>query len=118
MHTIQLNMDDSIFEEFMELLDKLPKDKLEIVSDEEYPDTFFQKTVYDTSLGEFYINELLKEHGLSHFTYDDKLSRLVYTRDTGTPQQKHDFAKLKAVLRENNINHTDIGLDVIIIEKD
>ncbi|MCW8895451.1 MAG: hypothetical protein OQK48_02710 [Sulfurimonas sp.] len=118
MHTVQLNIDDSVFDEFMELLNKLPKSKLEVTSDAEFPGVAFEKTIYDTSSREFCINELLKEHNLSHFTYDDNMSRIVYTYGTGTPQQKHDFVRLKAILREKNIRHTDIGLDVIIIEKD
>ena len=32
MHTIQLNIDDSIFEKFMGLIEILPKDKVEITS--------------------------------------------------------------------------------------
>ena len=125
MYTIQLNMDDSIFDKYMGLLDKLPKDKLEIVSNEEFPDIPFEKTkqkvekaVNDISSNGFNINELLKEHDLSHFKYYEEESRIVYTRDTGTPVQKHDFVRLRALLKEHNIKYTDIGLDVLMIEND
>ena len=118
MHTIQLNIDDGFFDEFMEVLSTLPNDKLEVTSDEEFPDVSFERTIFDTSLDESDINELLKGHGLSHFKYYAEESRIVYTHDTGTPQQKHDFSRLKAILNDNNIKHTDIGLDVLMIEKD
>ena len=43
MHTIQLNIDDSIFDKFMGLLDILPKDKLEITDNKEYPSISFEE---------------------------------------------------------------------------
>ena len=43
MHTIQLNIDDSIFDKFMGLLDILPKDKVEVTSDDSYPIISFEE---------------------------------------------------------------------------
>ncbi len=43
MHTIQLNIDDSIFDKFMGLLDILPKDKVEVTSDDSYPVISFEE---------------------------------------------------------------------------
>jgi len=43
MHTIQLNIDDSIFEKFMGLLEILPKDKVEITNEKEYPSITFEE---------------------------------------------------------------------------
>ncbi len=37
MRTIQLNIDDSIFDKFMGLLEMLPKDKVEVTTQGEYP---------------------------------------------------------------------------------
>lgn len=39
MHTLQLNIDDSIFDKFMGLLDLLPQDKIEA----EYPSISFEE---------------------------------------------------------------------------
>ncbi|MCV6608130.1 MAG: hypothetical protein OIF32_07960 [Campylobacterales bacterium] len=38
MHTITLNIDNSIYSKFMGLLDLLPKDKVTIEEDGNYPD--------------------------------------------------------------------------------
>lgn len=43
MHTIQLNIDDSIFDKFMGLLEILPKDKVEVTTDKEYPSISFEE---------------------------------------------------------------------------
>ena len=43
MHTVKLNIDDSIFDKFMGLLDILPKDKVEVMSDKEYPSVSFEE---------------------------------------------------------------------------
>lgn len=42
MHTIQLNIDDSVFDKFMGLLDILPKDKIKVTSDETFPTISFE----------------------------------------------------------------------------
>ena len=43
MHTIQLNIDDSIFDKFMGLIEILPKDKVEITTQKEYPSISFEE---------------------------------------------------------------------------
>ena len=43
MHTLQLNIDDSIFEKFIGLLEILPKDKIELVDEKEYPSISFEE---------------------------------------------------------------------------
>ena len=43
MHTIQLNIDDSIFEKFMGLIEILPKDKVEVTTQKEYPSISFEE---------------------------------------------------------------------------
>jgi len=43
MHTIQLNIDDSIFDKFMGLIEILPKDKVEVTTQKEYPSISFEE---------------------------------------------------------------------------
>ena len=43
MHTIQLNIDDSIFEKFMGLIEILPQDKVEVTCKDEYPSISFEE---------------------------------------------------------------------------
>ena len=118
MHTVQLNMDDSIFDEFMELLATLPKDKIKVISDKKSLDVSFEESLDNIDSEKFDIERLLKDNGLAHFKYFKEDSRIVYTHNTGTPQQNHDFARLKALLKENNIKYESLGLDVIMIELD
>lgn len=118
MHTIQLNIDDSILSSFMESLDALPKDKIEIISDVEHKEISFEEPKALNPSDDLDINSLLRENGLSHFVYYEEGSRIVYTHDSGTPMQREDFVKIKTLLKDNNINHHDMGLDVLMIEKD
>lgn len=103
MHKIQLDIDNSIFDEFIKLIDKLPKDKVLITDDKILSDK------HD-------INDLLERADLLHFSYYEEDKRILYTHDTGTPQQKHDFGKLVKILREHKIKYTAIGLDILMIE--
>lgn len=64
------------------------------------------------------INELLKEHDLSHFHYYEDEGRIIYTYESGTSLHITDFKRLIDVLKDNHIKHDDIGLDVIIIKED
>lgn len=64
------------------------------------------------------IDELLKEHNLMHYTYFEDQSRIIYTHDSGDSMQIADFKRLIDILKENNIKHHDIGLDVIMIDKE
>lgn len=43
MHTLQLNIDDSIFDKFMGFLDLLPQDKIEVTNEAEYPSISFEE---------------------------------------------------------------------------
>ena len=43
MHTIQLNIHDSIYDKLMGLLDILPKDKVEVLEDTNYPAISFEE---------------------------------------------------------------------------
>ncbi|HFS85189.1 MAG TPA: hypothetical protein ENK72_01060 [Epsilonproteobacteria bacterium] len=42
MHTIKLNIDDSIYEKLMGLLEILPQDKIEVLDSVEYPSISFE----------------------------------------------------------------------------
>ncbi len=118
MHMVRVNMDDAVFDKFMQLVKLLPKDKCEVVSDEWYANVSFENSGEGIVSEEAGIAGLLKEEGLTHFKYYEEDSRIVYTHDTGTPQQQHDFSRLKALLKRNNIKFESIGLDVLMIEKD
>lgn len=63
------------------------------------------------------LNKLLDEHNLSHFKYFKSQGRIIYTHESGTSLHISDFHKLIVLLKENNIKHNDIGLDVILIEE-
>lgn len=43
MHTIQLNIHDTIYDKLMGLLEILPKDKIEILEDNSYPSISFEE---------------------------------------------------------------------------
>ena len=43
MHTLQLKIDDSIFEKFMGLIDILPKEKISVSEDSEYNSISFNE---------------------------------------------------------------------------
>ena len=64
------------------------------------------------------IHKLLEENNLSHFEYDEEKSRIVYNHESATFTQVDDFRRLIALLKDNDIKHEDIGLDVILVEKD
>ena len=64
------------------------------------------------------IHELLENNHLSHFTYYEEQSRIVYEYESGTSLHIQDFNRLLIILNENNIKHEDIGVDVILIEQD
>ena len=63
------------------------------------------------------INELLKEHNLLHFKFFEDTNRIIYTHDSGTSSHVQDYGKLVAILKENNIKHSDIGIEIIVIEE-
>ena len=43
MHTIRLNVHDSIYDKLMGLLEILPKDKVEVVEDSDFPAISFEE---------------------------------------------------------------------------
>lgn len=63
------------------------------------------------------IDDLLQEHKLLHFQYFKDPDRIIYTKNSGTSSHIADFQKLIELLKENNIKHNDIGIDVIMIEE-
>ncbi|NOR57907.1 MAG: hypothetical protein GQ474_05220 [Sulfurimonas sp.] len=64
------------------------------------------------------ISELLKEHKLMHFKFYEDPARIIYTYEVGTSSHMYDFSRLIEILKENNIKHKDIGLDIIMIVED
>ncbi|MCX6051273.1 MAG: hypothetical protein NTZ60_02060 [Campylobacterales bacterium] len=62
MHTIQLKIDDSIFDKFMGLLDILPKDKLEVTVDKDYPSISFEEAKQKVQRA---VNNLSSNEGIS-----------------------------------------------------
>ena len=62
MHTIQLKIDDSIFDKFMGLLDILPKDKLEVTIDKDYPSISFEEAERKVQRA---VNNLSSNEGIS-----------------------------------------------------
>ena len=71
MHTIQLKIDDSIFEKFMGLLDILPKDKVEITDEKEYPSSSFNEAKLKV---ENAINNISSNSGIS---LDDAINKVL-----------------------------------------
>ena len=64
------------------------------------------------------INTLLKENKLSHFEFDEEKSRIVYNYEDSTFTRVEDYKRLIKLLKENEIKHDDVGMDVIFIEED
>ena len=117
----ELNIDDGIFDKFMGLLSILPKDKLEVTSSKEYPNISIgesKEEVDDISSIEAKINQLLQEHNLLHFKFYKNPNRILYIYECGTPTHVEDFSRLITVLKDNNIEHNDVGVDAIMIEED
>jgi len=115
MHKIELRIDDTVYDKFMGLLELLPSDKLELVSSSVCSDVIRETR---TISHEEKINGLLKMEHLAHFKFFENPARILYTHESGTPTHAQDFAKLVKVLKEHKIKHTDIGIDVLMIEED
>ena len=62
MHSIKLNIDDSIFDKFMGLLDILPKDKVEITDEREYPSISFEEAKLKVKKA---LNNISSDNGVS-----------------------------------------------------
>ena len=121
MHTIQIDIDESIFENVMGILEILPKDKLEVTSKKSFPDISFEKSRQakdSISFIELKINDILEELNLRHFKFYKDPDRILYTKDSGTPTHVQDFHKLVNALKDEKINFNDIGVDVIMIDEE
>lgn len=118
MHTIQIDIDDVIFDKFMGLLDILPKDKLQVTSTKSNPNTSLdesKKTGNSTSSLEDEINKLLVENNLLHFKFYKDPDRVLYSSKYESPTHIEDFNRLIRILKRNKIKHTDIGVDIIML---
>ena len=117
MHKIELKIDDDIYDQLMGLLEMLPQDKLELVSTKICSkDSISTKDKVLTH--EEKINALLYEERLAHFKFFEDPARIVYTYQSGTPTHAEDFAKLVKILKKNDIKHSTIGIDVLMLEED
>jgi hypothetical protein len=61
MHSIRLNIDDSIYDKLMGFLQILPKEKIEIVSDEDVMSISFEEAKHKVSRA---INNISKDQGI------------------------------------------------------
>ena len=117
MYTIQLNIDDSIFDDFMESINKLPKEKYEFVSEKKDINGLVGANTKAISSEEEKINKLLETHRLSHFKFFTNPDRILFSKEAGSTNCMDDYKRLVILLEENNIKHSDIGIDVLFIEK-
>lgn len=118
MQTIQIDIDDVIFDKFMGLIDILPKDKLEVTSTKSNPNISFaesRKAGNSTSSLEDEINKLLVENKLLHFKFYKNPDRILYNSKYESPTHVQDFNRLIRILKRNKIKHTDIGVDIIML---
>ncbi len=121
MYTIEINIDDSIHDTIMGLLDILPEDKLEVISKKENLDISFEdsrRLKYNISSIETKIDNLLKKANLLHFKFYKNPNRILNIHGSGTAVNVQDFNRLKSILKEESIKFNDIGVDIIMIEED
>jgi hypothetical protein len=64
------------------------------------------------------IQQLLEKYDLTHYKYYEEPSRLVYTHESGTSLHIYDYKRLIELLKNNNIKHSDIGADVILLDEE
>ncbi|MBC8238091.1 MAG: hypothetical protein H8E76_07650 [Helicobacteraceae bacterium] len=119
MYKLQLEVDESVLDKFMELLELIPKNKLKVISKQKSSCVSVQKAIGNSSSKKIDINELLKEHTLLHFSYfeNGNEKRIIYTHEAETKVHVDDFNKLISVLNANNIKHHDIGMDILVIDE-
>ena len=111
MQKIELSIDDTIFERFMGLIELLPRDKIKVsyaMEDE--------KKEPEVSKSDDRISELLKEAYLSHFKYFKDTSKIVYTQSSGSARHIEDYKRLVALLNQNGVKFSAVGIDVLLIE--
>ena len=121
MYTIEINIDDSIYDTIIGLLNILPEDKLEVISKEEHTDISFEESrrlKYNISSIEIKIDKLLKKANLLHFKFYKDPNRVLNTHGSGTATNVQDFNRLIGILKKEGIKFNDIGVDVIMIEED
>lgn len=71
MHTIKLKIDDTIFDKFMGLLEILPKDKIEVTEECEYPSISFAEAKLKVEQA---INNIPSNSGIS---IDDAITKVL-----------------------------------------
>ena len=72
MHTIQLNVHDSIYEKLMGLLEILPQDKVQITEEDGYPAISFDEAQQKVKLA---ANNIDKNRGIGLSTAIDNVLR-------------------------------------------
>lgn len=119
MYTIEINIDDSIYDTIIGLLNILPEDKLEVISKKEHDISFEESRhlKYNISSIEIKIDNLLKKANLLHFKFYKDPNRLLNTHGGGTATNVQDFNRLIGILKKEGIKFNDIGVDVIMIEE-
>lgn len=73
MHTVKLDIDDSIYQKLMGLLDILPKDKLHIIEDNDFPTISFKEAQNKVRKA---INNIEKNEGIS---LDDAFDKVIHS---------------------------------------
>ncbi|MEN8302750.1 MAG: hypothetical protein ABFQ64_01600 [Campylobacterota bacterium] len=121
MYSIEIELDESIYENVMGLLEILPEDRVKVISKKQNPGISFAEPRGDkdnTSSIENQINKILKEEKLLHFKFFKDPNRVLNTHGVGNATNVQDFNRLKSVLKKEGIKFNDIGVDVIMIEED
>jgi len=109
MYKIELSINDEMIEDFMDMLNKFPKDRFKVLSEQRSDEKVSKLEGIDL---------LLEENNLSHFKFLEDTQRIVYTYQSGTSVHANDYYKLVTLLRDKNIKHNDIGIDVLLIQED
>ncbi len=73
MHTIQLNIHDTIYDKLMGLLEILPKDKIEILEDNSYPAISFEEAQNKVQKA---MNNIPNEEG---FSLSDAIEKVIHS---------------------------------------
>lgn len=72
MHTIRLNIHDTIYDKLMGLLEILPKDKIEIIEDNSYPAISFEEAQNKVQKA---MNNISNGDGIS---LSDAIEKVIY----------------------------------------
>lgn len=114
MYTIKLNIDASIFDEFMDLLNTLPQDKIEYTTEKKDLNSLIVENKITHSLEEHHIENLLRTNSLTHFKFLRSPDRIL-TPNTGSIRYKEDYKKLISVLKKEGIKYEAVGFDLLYI---